>query len=214
MQALTAIEAKRRTLRIILFIIILATLPFYCVGIFLWVSAPQGQSVRTLAPSTNTLPPLTRQATNTAPGGVPTSLPGFVTSTFSPLFPTPPQFFPPPIIPPTRVIPPTIPPLVVTATSPGLIIPTLAPTLTPVPSNTPALPTDTPIPPIDTPLPPPTLGIFDTDGDGILDNVDACPLDAAPGSPNGCPLPTLTPTDSFIPPTDNPLEPTPIPPGS
>lgn len=214
MQALTAIEAKRRTLRIILFIIILATLPFYCVGIFLWVSAPQGQTVRTLPPSTSTLPPLTRQATNTQPGGLPTALPGFVTSTFSPLFPTPPQFIPPTlIIPPTRVIMPTIPPLIVTATSPGLIIPTLAPTLTPIPSNTPVLPTSTPIPPIDTPLPPPTLGIFDTDGDGILDNVDACPLDPAPGTLNGCPPPSATPTPIVFP-TINPLEPTPIPPGS
>lgn len=213
MQALTAIEAKRRTLRIILFIIILATLPFYCVGIFLWVSAPQGQTVRTLAPSTNTLPPLTRQATNTASIGGPTSLPGFVTSTFSPLFPTPPQFIAPTIIiPPTRIIA-TLPPLIVTATQPGLIIPTLAPTLTPIPSNTPVLPTNTPIPPIDTPLPPPTLGIFDTDGDGILDNVDVCPLDPAPGTLDGCPPPTAPPTDNFILPTANPLEPSPIPPG-
>ena len=40
MDQFDAIERRRRNLRIVLFVIILATLPFYCAGILLWGSAP------------------------------------------------------------------------------------------------------------------------------------------------------------------------------
>lgn len=219
MQALAAIEARRRTLRIILFIIILATLPFYCVGIVLWISAPQSPSVRPL--STSTLPPA--QAT-TLPGLLVSPTPlgggtGFVTATRPPaLPPTPGQFIPPvvppAIIPPTRFLTATPPPLVITATFPGLIIPTLAPTLTPIPSLTPIPVTNTPIPlPTETPIPVLPTNTFppppDSDGDGIPDNLDVCPAVPAPGTLDGCPPPTV-----FVAPTTDPLAATPIPPGS
>lgn len=225
MQALSAIESQRRSLRIILFIIILATLPFYCVGIVLWVSAPAAPQ-RVLGPSTSTLPPLTRQVTVNPPPGIvasPSPLGGFVTVTRSPLINTPGQFVPP-VLPPvvplaTRFLSATPPPLVITATVPGIIIPTLAPTLTPIPSLTPVPLTDTPIPPppTNTPIPPPptptTPPLPDSDGDGITDNLDVCPFAPAPGTFDGCPAPTVPPpTDIFVPPTLDPLDPTPIPP--
>lgn len=148
-------DNSRRNLRVTLFIIILATLPFYCIGFILWAAAPQVPA-NSLITQTATLPPVTREPTRTL--AATDELPAFVTPTsFSPLQPTPLQFTPPGggITFPTPFLPPTIiPPPVFIPTS------TSAPTLTPIPqpTNTPVPPpTSTPPPPpTDTPVPPPT----------------------------------------------------------
>ncbi len=158
MDQVLAIERRRRTLRIVLFAIILATLPCYCAGFLLWATAPQ-RGAAGIPPArgtpTATFTPQAANATRTPPQVI-TPLP--LTGTpFSPIQPTPGQFFPPAV---TRILSPT-----------PFIFPTLtlAPTLTPFPtrapptetpfvfpSPTPALPTETPLPalPSATPLPP------------------------------------------------------------
>jgi len=156
MDYLTAIERRRRNLRIALFIIILATLPFYCAGILLWGSAPQrAENSRTTLTPTHTFTP---GATNT-PVLFPSITPlNFATSTFqSPLQPTPIQFFPP-----TRFLSPTPPFAFPTATDFIFPTSTLAPSLTPYPTDTPPptaapLPTDTPLPFPTDPPPQPTI---------------------------------------------------------
>ena len=57
MNQLGAIERRRRNLRILLFAIILGTLPLYCLGFLLWGTAPQ-RIVRTITPQ-----PITAQPT-------------------------------------------------------------------------------------------------------------------------------------------------------
>jgi hypothetical protein len=116
------IRRRRNFLRGVLMFIIILTLPFYCLGFFLWGNAPQRDVLPT---PTNTALGSQRTATLTA-----TLL---VTSTrFATLLPTPGQFLPP-VIQPTFFIPPTafIPPFE-----------TLAPTLTFPPTNT-FVPTNT-----------------------------------------------------------------------
>jgi hypothetical protein len=152
-------ESRRRNLRIGLFVIILATLPFYCIGFILWAAAPQTSGVR--ATSTPTLPPATREPTSTLAATV--TLPPFVTPTsLGPLQPTPGQFFTPgtnitPILPPTSTPPPVFIP---SSTPAPTLTPIPQPTNTPIPqpSNTPLpQPSNTPIPqPSNTPLPEPT----------------------------------------------------------
>ncbi|MBK8020523.1 MAG: hypothetical protein IPK19_03605 [Chloroflexi bacterium] len=107
MNQLAAVERRRRNLRIVFVIITLGTLPFYCAGILLYLSAPRTSNIIS---STQTLRP--GEATNT-PLVVTTAPPGFVASntplgivtivvppTQNPVvlptafFPT--QFFPPP----------------------------------------------------------------------------------------------------------------------
>jgi hypothetical protein len=41
MDTFVAVQQRRRNLRIVLFVIIIATLPFYCAGILLLGTAPQ-----------------------------------------------------------------------------------------------------------------------------------------------------------------------------
>ncbi len=139
-QTVEALERRRRNIRIILFIIIGATLPFYCAGFLLWGTAPRA-STRDLATATFTPIGGNLTATNTRP---PTNTPLFRTSTpGSPLGPTPLQF-----IPPTRIP--------ATATSVFIPTSTLAPTLTPYPTDIPQ-PTNTPVPaPTNTPIPLPS----------------------------------------------------------
>jgi hypothetical protein len=162
-QTLEALERRKRIIRIILFLIILSTTPFYCAGFLLWGTArPEGAEDRaTIATSTpigGNLTP-TRQPTLTA-------LPLTIT-VLAPLQPTPLQFIP--INPgggtgggtsPTQIF-----------VQPTIFIPTatLAPTLTPFPTNAPPatqtpLPTDAPLPtntpeplPTEAPLPTETL---------------------------------------------------------
>lgn len=181
---------RKQNLRLVLFVIILATLPFYCAGIFLWGTAPQNAGQRTPTGSATVRATVTALATRTPigfatiPGGFPTSGPlpntpgnwfppvqptfgGFATATFVyPASSTPAPTLTPPVIPPTA-------------------------TLFPAASDTP-LPFDTAVP--------------DTDGDGVPDNLDLCP--GIPGlPPSGCPPtatvdpgPPLLPSDTPLPP--------------
>jgi hypothetical protein len=180
MEQLESIERRRRTLRIIFMGIIVLTVPFYCVGFFLWATAPsQGATNRltptitpidqTLRPTTTLLPTSAALATMTAAGGT--------------LRPTPGQY---------------IPPIIVTAAfsspTPGSVfIPTstTAPSLTPFPSSTPFIfptPTTAPLLPTFTPIP-----IFPTN----------TPQPPPPTNTDTPPLPTPT-TEVLLPPTDTP----------
>jgi hypothetical protein len=79
------------------------------------------------------------------------------------------------------------------STPPPTAVPTGAPSPTPAPTRT-AVPTSTPVPtPVPTPPPTPTpTPVPDTDGDGVPDDVDLCPLEHAGPTPDplrpGCPL--------------------------
>ncbi|MBE2268447.1 MAG: hypothetical protein IAE80_09475 [Anaerolinea sp.] len=144
MNDLLAVERGRRNLRIILVIIIAATVPFYCAGIILLSTAPTRSTIVPPSPTN----PRAVQATNTVPGFASvTPLPQQGNST---LAPTPGQFFTPVQV--TFVLPPTLIPTV-------YVYPTLtiAPSLTPFPSDTPQ-PTWT-----NTTLPQPTLIPPDTE---------------------------------------------------
>jgi hypothetical protein len=176
---------RRQNLRVVLFVIILATLPFYCAGIFLWGTAPQTTGQRTPTGSATVRATVTPLPTRT-PGGFATLPGGFPTS--GPLPNTPGNFFPPPIQP-TFVFPPTV---VFPATSTPA--PTLTPPVIPPTATQPPAATATTIPIIDTPIP-------DTDGDGVPDNFDPCPNDPWPGT--GCPPPPTA--DPGITPSDTPL---------
>ncbi len=141
--AVTNTANRQRNIRIVLFIIILMTTPFYCIGFFLWGTA----GPRASAIPTATTTPIGANITPTV--GLPTvTRIGLTPSLLSPLQPTPIQFVP---InrPPTQYIPPTETPYLV----PVIPVDTLAPTLTLIPSATP-FPTDAPLP---TFTPPPTF---------------------------------------------------------
>lgn len=147
-EALESVGRRRRNIRIILFVIILGTLPFYCAGFFLWGTArPRLQSIAT-PEQTNT--PIGADITPTV--GLPTITPLNLTPTLlSPLQPTPLQFVPinrpPTSLPPTATV--YLVPIIPTDTlAPTL---TLIPSATPLPSATPA-PSVTP-PPTETPVP-------------------------------------------------------------
>jgi hypothetical protein len=182
---------RRQNIRLVLFLIILATLPFYCVGFALWGFAPQNNG-RTPTPSSTVRATVTPLATRT-PGGLFPTTGGFPTS--GPLVNTPGQFFPPPVLPTFGTFP--------TATFVFPATATMAPSLTffvpPTATFLPAV-SDTPIPfPTETPFVVP-----DTDGDGVPDNLDPCPNDPFPGS--GCPPATAPPTaDPGATPSETPL---------
>jgi hypothetical protein len=161
-QAVESVERRRRILRIVLFLIILSTMPFYCAGFLLWGTAGVRVSTTETPLFTNT--PIGGDRT---PTGLPTLTPLRLTVTIGiPLQPTPLQFNPgfpgsggnvptqPIFIQPTAVFIPTS---------------TLAPTLTPFPTNTQPppptlapLPTDPPLP-TNTPEPLPTEAPLPTD---------------------------------------------------
>lgn len=155
MDTFLAIEQRRRNLRIVLFVIILATLPFYCAGILLLGTAPQN-SASAASSRTPTYTPISRTGTVTVtprPSNTPFSL---TLTSISPLLPTPGQFQPVA----TRFLSPT--PFVLPT---DFVLPTStnAPTLTPYPTDPPQPtsipPTWTPIPtlePLPTQAPPPT----------------------------------------------------------
>jgi hypothetical protein len=129
---------RQRNIRVILFVIILMTTPFYCIGFFLWGTArPRAASTTPTAAITST--PIGGDVTATV--GQPTITPLLLTpSLLSPLLPTPYQYVPIPRQP-TAYIPPTATPYLV----PIIPVDTLAPTLTLIPSSAP-LPTLTPQP--------------------------------------------------------------------
>ncbi len=167
MDQLVAIEQRRRNLRIVLFVIILATLPFYCAGILLWGTAQRNQPAANLT-GTATFTPLPTIATQTP---IPSITPLSISATpfGGPLLPTPGQYNPGTIS--TRVLSPT--PFIL-PTDIFIPQPTQAPTLTPYPTqvlptqpppptqtNAPPPPTQTDVPPAPTleepsPLPPPS----------------------------------------------------------
>lgn len=170
----------RRTftpLRVTLFGIILFTLPFYCVGFFLWGTANRTGLLSPLGTATWTPIGLELTATVT---GLPTQTGIPRTATLlSPLQPTPLQFIPiqrpqstatPFVFIPTSTLAPTLtfPP---TFTVPPAATQTPLPTTTPLPTLEP--PTSTPPPtsepptpaplPTDPPLPSPTPEPLPTD---------------------------------------------------
>lgn len=175
MDTFVAVQQRRRNLRIVLFVIILATLPFYCAGILLLGTAPQNGAAAA-ASRTPTYTPIARTGTVTItprPSNTPFSL---TATQLSPLLPTPGQFqpvatrylSPTPFIMPTNIVLPTSTP---------------APTLTPYPTNQPA---PTSVPPTQTPFP----------------TLEPLPTQAPP---TNAPPPTeTTPPDVLIPPSDTP----------
>lgn len=170
-QLLNDVDQRRRNLRIILFIIILGTLPFYCAGFWLWGTAPQNNSGIRLTPTTD--PFITPSATlilsptRTLEASI-TPLPG--------------QPTPLPFTPATAILPPT-------STTPPIFIPsaTTAPSLTPFPTITP-LPTltHTTIPlPTETPLP--TLTFTPTLTETPTETPTTIPIDFGAGGDNSVP---------------------------
>jgi hypothetical protein len=146
-QIIEAADRRRRNIRIVLFTIILGTLPLYCAGFLLWGTAPQ-RTLNVIVTPLATFTPIGSDITVTV--GLPTVTPlGLSPTLLSPLQPTPLQFMPinrPPPAIPTET--PFLLPIIPTST--------LAPSLTPFPTNTlPPIeaPTDVP-PPIDVPVVP------------------------------------------------------------
>lgn len=187
---MTALQAGNRTgLRLLLSFVIVGTLPFYIIGIGLWLFAPDnnapsgGETIITGEPNAEaTWTPLGGNVTRTS---TPTSTPTIIRTPtqFSPLQPTPGQFIPPATPPPTRFA--TVP------------VDTLAPTLTQdirdddqdgvfnvndrCPDNSgPANNGGCPV---------------DSDGDGLMDETDNCPAQSGPASNSGCPLPVDSDAD-------------------
>ncbi|MBE2184956.1 MAG: hypothetical protein IAE89_16115 [Anaerolineae bacterium] len=198
MDSIGQIDRRRRNLQVVLFLIILATLPFYCAGFVLLGTAPGMRATPTAQATTPAA--LTRTLATSTRIAFPslTPLPGGGIN----LPPTPGQFFP------TVVFPTAIFPTSSIPTSTFFVFPTAtdAPSLTPYPTDVlfPS-PTESPLPfPTDSMIvtATATLDIPDSDGDGVPDNIDLCP--GVPGiPPDGCPA--ILPTSS---------EPTPIPPGT
>ncbi len=188
MNQISEIERRRNNLRTVLVIIIIGTLPFYCVGIVLYLAAPRGDVRATITPFPTNTPldasVLTLMPTQTQPAIIVSNTPLGGGGIINPFPPTQ-NVFQPPIIPPTVIFFPTsvifptltlAPTLTFVPAATNTPLPTLTPlplpsaTLfpsnTPIPTNTP-LPTQTPIPtqtatPTPTPTPTETVGVFDT----------------------------------------------------
>jgi hypothetical protein len=129
-----AIERRRRNWRVGLITIIIITIPFYCVGIFLWGTAPQQRTPTPVVTVTTAVPGApTASPSNTPDGGVIPSITVLPITVFpNTQFPT---FGPPPTSTPTRILSPT----------PTFIIPTQVPPTNPPPPTVPVI-TDTPLP--------------------------------------------------------------------
>lgn len=173
-------ERRRQLLRVILVGIIFTTVPFYCLGFFLWGTAPQRTD--------DALPTATTTLLGASATARPTQFPTLpiVSSNLPPLpslQPTPIQILPPIVNPPTRILSPT--PFVIPSS-------TLAPTLTFPATNT--------LPPIsgDTPLPPPS------DTPGAPDEVNPPPPFATNTQVVFAPTSTDGPPGVLMPPTDTP----------
>jgi hypothetical protein len=168
-----AVARRQRNIRIILFVIILMTTPFYCVGFFLWGTArPSGAIATPTVAFTNTPIGDGLTATSAFPSVTPF---GLTPSLLSPLQPTPLQFIPIPRQP-TAYIPPTATPYLV----PIFPTDTLAPTLTLIPSITPA-PTNAPLPSF---TPPPTFTPTNTNTPVVVPPTDTpLPFDDTTAEP-------------------------------
>ncbi len=151
---------RRNTFRVILFMIILGTLPFYLLGFWLWGTAPAANAVMEIPSATNTA-----IGADITPTDIPPTRTLRPTNTRLPnLAATPIQFNPPPrptntqipIVIPTTTLAPTLTPIIPTATlvSTATLVPTM--TLIP-PTDTPPTdiqpPTDPPVVATNTPLP-------------------------------------------------------------
>lgn len=197
MEAGASVDRRRRNLQVVLFLIILATLPFYCAGFVLLGTAPGVRGGTPTQPAT-TPPPLERTLATATRIAFPsiTPLPGGGGG----LLPTPGQFFPT-VIFPTVVFPtlalPTATPFIFPTSTPAPTL-TMPPTAVLPPTQTPSpipIATDTPfVFASATPMPVP-----DSDGDGVADNLDLCPSIPGP-PPSGCPPPTPTPSETVLPP--------------
>ena len=204
---------QNNLLRSVLLMIIIATFPFYCIGIAMFALAPD-QTVAEQASETETAQASVSSEPSWTPIGA--NITRTLFPTFTPLaatvpgatFPTPNIFIPPTAVP--------IPTQVVTVFVPG--DPTSAPSLTPIPTLTPlpstspvpqpsntSKPPNTPIPPAsDTPIPPASNTPQPT-------NTEVPPPTDVP--PTNTPIPSNTPqpTNTEVPPpTDVP--PTDVPP--
>lgn len=160
-------ETRRRNIRIALTIIIMVTIPFYCIGFGLFLFAPQGGGSR-VTPVTAT-PGITATQPNTGSPTIPVTEivptqggdggftqvapPTVIVPTFEqPFFPTWTPFIPPPVFPTwTPFIPPPaaptwtpfIPPPAAPTWTP-FVPPTLTPLPLPTATTIPFFPTDTP----------------------------------------------------------------------
>lgn len=164
---------QQRQIQTILVVIILVTLPCYCVGAVLLATAPTGRANRTptLAPTLGvtqlnrtTIPSIT-PFTPVVPNATPTPFPSFPTNTPAFLFPT----NPPPVFP-------TPTPLVILPTNPPVLFPSVTPA--------PAFPTSTPI-------------VIPTTPAGVFVTNTAIPLATLP------PSTVIVPTTQVPPPTPN-----------
>jgi hypothetical protein len=127
-----AIERRRRNWRIGLITIIVITIPFYCVGIFLWGTAPQNRTPTPVIPATTLAPGVPSPSpTNTPDGGVVPSITPFPITVFPNT--EAPTFGPPPTATPTRFLSPTPTIVFPTAVPPTAVPPTAAITDTPLP---------------------------------------------------------------------------------
>lgn len=90
---LPAPSGGRRNLRILLFVIILATTPLYCIGFVLWGVAPGAQPPATLTPA------LTPRPGTATPTRTSTPFRRVIVTATRPLLPTPRQFQPPAQLP-------------------------------------------------------------------------------------------------------------------
>ena len=127
-----SVERRRTFIRMVLFSIILGTLPFYLLGFYLWGTAPIDTSNDAETPRgvEATFTPIQNPATRT----LPPSQPPLPSSTAAPLYNTPGQFIPTATIQPIATIPPV-------TSAPSL---TWVPTETPIPTT--AVPTTQVVP--------------------------------------------------------------------
>jgi hypothetical protein len=181
-----ALIRRRNFLRITLMVVIIGTLPFYCIGFFLWGNAPQSQVIDGTTTAT---------ATQSSGGGVTDGSPtSALTASWTPLALVTNTALPPLFATPTQFFPPVFPTLGGFPTATFVFIPTStpAPTLTFAPTNPPP-PTNT-----QPPLPLPTFTwtwtpiVFPTDTDEPLPTPE--PPTAEPPTPEPLPFDTPIPT--------------------
>lgn len=142
-QPFMSADNGRRNIRIVLLIIILATIPFYCIGVILYLFAPQGGSVILPTPTAITVTPGTDLTATIASPAPDATTPPVIASPLTPQV----TVIPPPTLRPLSPTPlfPTATPFIPTQPPPPP-----PPTNTPIPQATattiPIFPTDTTIP--------------------------------------------------------------------